>query len=237
MQAVVLAAGEGTRLRPLTADRPKALVEVAGRPLLSHVFSELVELGADELVVVVGYRGDDVVEHYGDGFEGVALTYARQRERVGIADALLAAREHVSGRFLLAWGDYVFGADLSRVLDRHRDAEPAATLLVDEVAPEVATDHGVCRFDDDGDLAGLVEKPDDPPSNVAVTGFFVCEPAVFPACELVRPSDRGEYEFTDAVDLLAYAGHPVELVRADDWLVNVNEPADREQAERLLAGE
>jgi glucose-1-phosphate thymidylyltransferase len=81
MQAVVLAAGEGTRLRPLTEDKPKGMVEVADKPILTHCFEQLVELGADELYAVVGYKKEAIIEYYGDEFEGIPITYAHQRER------------------------------------------------------------------------------------------------------------------------------------------------------------
>jgi len=95
MKAVVLAAGKGTRLRPLTDDKPKALVEVDGRPILSHCFDELVDLDAEGFVVVVGYRKDDIIEYYGDEYEGVPITYAEQERQLGLADALLCAEEDV----------------------------------------------------------------------------------------------------------------------------------------------
>lgn len=237
MKAVVLAAGKGTRLRPLTADRPKALVEVAGDPILTHCLEEVAALQVDEVVVVVGYRADDIVEHYGDTFDGLPLTYAYQDEPLGSAHALLAAREHVGGPFVLLLGDYLFGShrDLERVLRRHRTEDTTATLLAEEVTPETAAEYGVCRFDGDGDLVGLTEKPENPASNVVITGFFAFDPVVFSACELTTPSDRGEYELTAAIDLLVHARHDVDLVHAEGWLRNVNTSEDRRAAERLLA--
>lgn len=237
MKAVVLAAGQGTRLRPLTDDRPKALVDVAGDPILTHCLEELAALQVDEAVVVVGYRADDIIERYGDTFDGLPLTYASQDEPLGSAHALLAAREHISGPFVLTFGDYLFElpSDLEQVLRRYHAEDTTATLLAEEVTPEAATDYGVCRFDADGDLVGLTEKPDTPASNVVITGFFVFSPVIFPACEVLTPSDRGEYELTAAIDLLVHARHDIDLVHAEGWLRNINTPEDRQAAERLLA--
>jgi len=95
MKAVVLAAGQGTRLRPLTDDKPKALVEVADRPILSHCFDQLIGIGADELLVVVGYKKEKLIEHYGDSYDDVPITYAHQREPQGLAHALLTVEEHI----------------------------------------------------------------------------------------------------------------------------------------------
>ena len=109
MQAVVPAAGEGTRLRPLTAERPKGLVEVAGKPLLTHVFEALSPLGVEEIVVVVGYHGDAIREHYGDSVDGVPLTYATQDRRRGLAHALLQAEPHVDGDVVVHRAALVIG--------------------------------------------------------------------------------------------------------------------------------
>ena len=95
MQAVVLAAGEGTRLRPLIEDKPKGMVEVDEEPILTHCFDQLVDLGASELLVVVGYRKEAIVEHYGDEYRDVPITYTHQREQNGLAHALLCVEEHI----------------------------------------------------------------------------------------------------------------------------------------------
>ncbi len=235
MQGVVLAAGEGTRLRPLTDDKPKGMVEVADRPLLTHCLDRLVDLDVEEIVVVVGYRGEQIVDHYGDAYCGVPVVYTRQESREGLAHALLAAEPHVHGDFVLALGDNVFGASLDLVVDRHRETGADATLLVEEVPREAASRYGVCVTDGDGRIHDLVEKPDDPPSTLVLTGFYAFSPAVFHACHLVQPSDRGEYELTDAIALLVESGRRVEAVGMDGWRVDVGYPEDRERAERLLA--
>lgn len=236
MQGVVPTAGEGTRLRPLTADRPKGLVQVAGRPLLAHVFEALVEVGVEELVVVVGYRGEQLVECFGDAFEGVPVRYVEQAEPAGLADAVLTAEDHVDRTFVLLNGDNVVDADLSRLVERHRSTGADATLLVEEVSPDRAAETGVLRFDDEGALAGVVEKPTDPPSTWVTRGCHVYSPAVFHACHLVQPSATGEYELSRAVDLLLAAGRPVETVPLEGRCVNVNDHDDLAAAERLLEG-
>jgi glucose-1-phosphate thymidylyltransferase len=233
MQAVVLAAGEGTRLRPLTADKPKALVDVDGRPLLSRGLEQLVEY-VDEFVLVVGYRKEAIIDHYGDSFRGVPVTYVHQREQLGLAHAVLAAEPFVDDDAIVFNGDNVIEADLGAVLARHGTEGVDATLLVDDVSREEAAETGVLLTDDDGQLTALVEKPDDPPGTLVLTGVFVFDPDIFHACHLVRPSDRGEYELTDAIDLFLRAGRRVETVELDGWRINVNTPADRDRAEQVL---
>ncbi|WP_135829519.1 UTP--glucose-1-phosphate uridylyltransferase AglF [Halorussus halobius] len=237
MKAVVLAAGEGTRLRPLTEDKPKGMVEVDGEPILTHCFEQLAELGADEFVVVVGYRKQDIIEHYGDAFDGIPVTYAHQREQKGLAHALLTVEEYVDDDFMLMLGDNVFDANLGDVVNRHQEDRADAAFLTEEVPDEEAGRYGVCDTNDYGEITDVVEKPDDPPSNLVMTGFYTFTPAIFHACHLVQPSNRGEYEISEAVDLLIRSGRTIDAIRMDGWRVDVGYPEDRERAERLLRGE
>jgi len=234
MKAVVIAAGEGTRLRPLTEDKPKGMVEVAGKPILTHCFEDLVALGADELIVVVGYKKERIVSHYGDEFGGVPITYTHQREPKGIAHALLTAEEHVDEEFMMMLGDNIFEANLQDVLNRQSEQRADAAFLVEEVPWEEADRYGVCDTNQYGEIVEVVEKPDDPPSNLVMTGFYTFTPAIFHACHLVQPSDRDEYEISDAVDLLIHSGRTIDAIRMDGWRIDVGYPEDRDAAERRL---
>jgi glucose-1-phosphate thymidylyltransferase long form len=234
MQAVVLAAGEGTRLRPLTEDKPKALVEVDGRPILSHCFDRLIELDADELIVVVGYKKEKLIEYYGDEYEGVPITYSHQREPQGLAHALLTVEEHVDDDFMLMLGDNIFEANLADVVNRQQEDRADAAFLVEEVPWEEASRYGVCDTNDYGEIIEVIEKPDEPPTNLVMTGFYTFTPAIFHACHLVQPSDRGEYELSDAIDLLIQSGRTIDAIRMDGWRIDVGYPEDREEAERRL---
>jgi glucose-1-phosphate thymidylyltransferase len=234
MKAVVLAAGEGTRLRPLTEETPKALVEVADRPILSHCFDALVELGAEELLVVVGYRKEQIIDRYGDGYEGVPITYAHQREAKGLAHALLTVEEQIDDDFMLMLGDNVFRANLGDVLRRQQEQRTDAAFLVEQVPYDEADRYGVCDTNDYGEIVEVVEKPEEPPTNLVMTGFYTFSPAIFHACHLVQPSNRGEYELSEAVDLLIQSGRTIDAIRMDGWRVDVGYPEDRDRAERLL---
>ena len=151
MQAVVLAAGEGTRLRPLTEDKPKGMVEVAGKPILTHCFEQLAALGAEELYVVVGYKKEAIIEHYDDEFEGVPITYSHQREQKGLAHALLTVEEHIDDDFMLMLGDNIFQANLQDVINRQREDRADAAFLLEEVPCEEASRYGVCNTNKYGD--------------------------------------------------------------------------------------
>jgi len=234
MKAVVLAAGEGTRLRPLTEDKPKGMVEVDGKPILTHCFEQLAELGAEEFVVVVGYRKQDIISHYGDEYEGIPITYTHQREQKGLAHALLTTEDHIDDDFVLILGDNVFQANLEDVVNRQRENRADAAFLVEEVPHDEAGRYGVCDTNKYGEIVNVVEKPDEPPSNLVMTGFYTFSPAIFHACHLVQPSDRDEYELSDAVDLLIESGRTIDAIRMDGWRVDVGYPEDREKAETRL---
>jgi len=234
MQAVVLAAGEGTRLRPLTEDKPKGMVEVDGDPILAHCFEQLIELGADELIVVVGYKKEAIMTHFDDDFEGVPITYAHQRETKGLAHALRTVEDFIDDDFMLMLGDNVFEANLADVVNRQQESRADAAFLVEEIPIENASRYGVCDTNKYGEIVRVEEKPEDPPSNLVMTGFYTFTPAIFHACHLVQPSDRGEYELPDAINLLLQSGRTIDAIRMEGWRIDIGYPEDRDEAERRL---
>jgi glucose-1-phosphate thymidylyltransferase len=224
-------------MRPLTAERPKGLVEVAGRPLLTHCFDALLDadVGVDELVVVVGYRGTEIRDHYGDAFEGTPITYVEQPEPRGLADAIGRAAPRIDGDFVHLNGDNVPRANLGELVERHRERGADATLLVESVSPERAREGGVLELDEDGSIAGLVEKPSEPPSTLIPRGCYAFSGRILSACEAVEPGHTGEYELSDAIDRIVGAGDAVvETVQLDGWVANVNTPADVAAVEKRL---
>ena len=237
MKAVVLAAGKGTRLRPLTNDKPKGLVEVNGKPIVTHCFERLAELGAEEFIVVVGYRKEDIISYYDDEFDGIPITYTHQREQKGLAHALLTVEEHIDDDFMLILGDNIFEANLEDVVRRQQEDRADAAFLTEEVPYEDASRFGVCDTNDYGEITDVVEKPEDPPSNLVMTGFYTFTPAIFHACHLVQPSNRGEYEISEAIDLLIQSGRTIDAIRMDGWRIDVGYPEDRDEAEKRLSDE
>lgn len=240
VQGVILAAGEGTRLRAVAGERPKPLLEVGGRSLLEHALACLVDLDADELVLVVGHGATAIRERCGEAFGDRRIVYAPQRERRGLAHAVLTAEPHVDGPFVAMHGDNFFsaGAATLRPVVERRDAEElAASLLVERVPAERAT-AGVCEVGPDGRVRRLVEhpRPDERRAGLVVAGFYAFDPVVFRACRAIRASVRGEYELPDAVTWLVRRGHPVAATPLRGARVNVNTPDDLERA-RALARE
>ena len=234
MQAVVLAAGKGTRLQPLTEDKPKVLVEVNDTPLIEDVFDNLIDAGADDLVVVVGYKAEQIIDYFGDTYRDVPITYAHQREQLGLAHAILQAEPHIDGDFMLMLGDNIFRGNLGDVTNRQQEDRADAAFLVEEVPYEEASRYGVLDTNEYGEVVEVVGKPDDPPSNLVMTGFYTFTPAIFHACHLVQPSDRGEYELPDAIDLLIQSGRTIDAIRLDGWRIDVGYPEDRDRAAERL---
>jgi bifunctional UDP-N-acetylglucosamine pyrophosphorylase/glucosamine-1-phosphate N-acetyltransferase len=209
MQTVVLAAGEGTRLRPLTATRPKPLVPVAGRPLVGHTLRAAADAGASRLVVVVGYEGTQVRETVGEACAGLDVEFVVQERRDGTADAVRAAADALEpGPFVVLNGDDLYDAaslaplyEGGPAVGGHRVADP--------------TQYGVLETEGDR-VTGVVEKPPDPPSNLVNVGAYRFPAGALDLLDVPR-SERGEYELTDVLARVCRE-RAVELVEVDRWL-------------------
>lgn len=223
MKAVVLAAGRGTRMRPLTDSVPKPLLPVANRPLVERILEQCAEAGVDEAVLVVNYREDRIREAVGDGMFGVDVTYVRQEEARGTGDAVLAARG-LDDDLLVINGDLYLEGDL---LERMAGLSGAGMAVKEVPDPE----HYGSVVVNDGRVERLVEKSSDPPSNLINAGVYRFTPEVFDVLEGVGESERGEVELTDAVSALDRVG----AERVDGYWLDVGYPWDLLEAnERAL---
>ena len=226
MQTVILTAGEGTRMRPLTDNTPKPMLPVADRPLVAHTVDAAVKAGASELVLVVGYEAEDVRSYFGERYRGVEVTYAVQEQQRGTADAVRAAREHLDGPFAVLNGDNLYDAPSIAALF---DSGPAiATFEVED-----PRNYGVVSVEG-GVVTDIVEKPADPPTSLANTGAYVF-PGEATAWLDVSESERGEHEITDVVAsvIAEYEVTPVEL---DRWM-DVGRPWELLEANEWKVGE
>ncbi|SEQ49075.1 bifunctional sugar-1-phosphate nucleotidylyltransferase/acetyltransferase [Natrinema salaciae] len=225
MKAVVLAAGQGTRMRPLSESVPKPMLPVADRPLAAHTVDAAIDAGADEIVIVIGYEGERVRDYFGTERRGTPVSYAVQEEQAGTADAVNAARDHLEGPFAVLNGDNLYD---QAAIDRLFDACPAVCAI--EV--EEPSNYGVLSTDDSGDghVTEIVEKPAEPPTNLANAGAYAF-PAEAREWLEVPASERGEHEITDVVarvideyemtpvtlDRWLDVGRPWELLEANEW--------------------
>ncbi len=224
MQCVILAAGKGTRLRPLTEHTPKPLVKVAGKALLDHV-AEALPSAVEEIILVIGYLGEQIRAHCGDTYFGRTVTYVEQVEQKGTGHALWLCKDLIKGRFLYMFADDIHGkADITRACSYTR-----SMLTLTTETPER---FGIVLRNPDGTLGEFVEKPVHAPSNLASTGVFVLDQKIFDYKPEIETN--GEYYHTNIIKEYAKQ-YPIAVVEQTLW-IPIGYPEDIEKAERLLAG-
>ena len=209
MQAVILAAGKSTRTYPLTLTRPKPLLRVANRTIIEHNLEQLRGI-ADEVIIVVGYQADMIKNFLGENYRGMKLRYVQQDETSGNASALGLTKEHIKGKFILMYGDDLFSHVDIRNLLKYENA-----ILAQRV--EDPSRFGVLKVEGDKFLE-VVEKPQEFVSDLVNIGCFVLTPLIFEALEKIELSPRGEYEMTDAYNLLAQKTEIRVVPVSDFWL-------------------
>ena len=239
LKAVVLAAGKGVRLWPLTENRSKHMIPVAGKPIVEHVISAIRSAGIRSIVLVTRYRSELIKKHIGNGSKlGVTVDYVDQPDISGTASAISMARDQVgSNDFLVAYGDLVVTPRaIKRVVDTYRKKGRKPTIgLIPVSRPE---SYGMAKVSGDL-LTEIIEKPSQSqsPSNLANTGIYVLNPTIFDHLQTTLRSGRGEFEITDTISSLAKTGTPVAWARIDpsDWQ-DIGKPWDVLAANaRLLA--
>ncbi len=222
--AVILAAGESKRTRPLTSHRPKPLIPLLGRPLLAHILDELVGI-IDQATLVVGYRAEDIRDAFGARYRSIKLRYVVQTEVNGTAGALRAVGP-LSEPFFLLYGDNLIArADL---LGTASSLPCLAGLRVED-----ARSFGVLQIED-GHVRGIWEKPANPPPDaLANPGIYHLDAAAFPALDHIQSSPRGEYELTDLIALLA-AQHRVGYHTCTGFWIPIGTPWEALSAAQFL---
>jgi glucose-1-phosphate thymidylyltransferase len=239
MKALILAGGAGTRLRPITHTRAKQLVPVANTPILFYGIESMVAAGITELGVIVGDTRDEVMEALGDGSRfGASITYIPQDEPLGLAHCVLIARDFLGDDdFVMYLGDNLLQQDLKAFVDAFAEARngphpPSAQILLKPV-PDPHR-FGIAALDSDGHVAHLVEKPDDPPSDLALVGVYLFDRHIHEAVAAIEPSDRGELEITDAIQWLIDGEHRVRSEILTGWWIDTGKLTPLLEANRLL---
>ncbi len=230
MKAIILAAGEGSRMRPLTYVRPKVMLPIANKPILEHLLIEASKAGIEEFIFVVGYKDEQVRDYFGSGEKwGVSIAYANQRKQLGTADALKMIEGIVEGNFLVMSGDIIVNRkDIKKLANKNDN-----TLSVIEVKD--TRDLGVVELSE-GKVVQIYEKEAKPPSRMANAGLYQFTPEIFDAISMTAKSSRGEYEITDSLQLLMDKGHDIAYQKINYWL-DLSYPWDLLPAnESLLAG-
>ncbi|MEM1657480.1 MAG: glucose-1-phosphate thymidylyltransferase [Candidatus Jordarchaeales archaeon] len=235
---MILAAGKGTRMRPLTFTRPKHMLPIAGKPILEHIINFLRLGGINDIVIVVSPDGDFIMDYFGDGTRfDVNIEYAEQRKPLGLAHAVSVARSLLEDeeRFITVLGDVLFKLNLKDMLAFHLKKEAKATIAVSEVADP--TPFGVVKVSDGFRIEKLVEKPKIPPSNFIIAGIYIFEKEFWDCLKDLKPSWRGEYEITDAIQLMVDRGYSVYGYLTRKWWKDTGKPTDLLEASRKFLSE
>lgn len=235
VRGVVLAGGSGQRLRPLTLTTNKHLLPVGSKPMIYYPIERLVEAGITEIAVVTGVEHiGDIVSHLRSGERfGCAFTYFVQEEPSGIAHALSLTRHFTAGeRFVTLLGDNIFFSPLRPEIDAWLASGLGGRVLLKQV--EDPHRFGVARLDG-GKLVEVVEKPDNPPSDYAVTGIYFYDRLAFEAIDALTPSARGEYEIADVNNAYIRAGQLGYGVLDGEWS-DAGTHASLARAQRMVTG-
>ena len=228
MKAVVMAAGKGVRMLPLTEKVPKVLVEVNGKPFLYYVLTNLKKAGFDEIALIVGYKKEQFkpfLKKY--GFKAELI---EQKEQLGTGHAVMRAEKFAgSGNFVVLGGDNLWSAEDMKAM--HQDDMFCYIAGITVKNPEK---YGVLITKDDN-LAEIKEKPKEHAGNLVNTGLYKFSYEIFEALKRIDPSPRGEYELTDAITLLAKQGK-AKVAKVNDYWLDLGCKEDIPKAEKLLKG-
>jgi glucose-1-phosphate thymidylyltransferase len=239
MKALILAGGAGTRLRPITHTRAKQLVPVANTPILFYGIEAMVAAGITDIGVIVGDTRAEVMAAVGDGSRfGASVTYIPQEAPLGLAHCVLIARDFLGDDdFVMYLGDNLLEQDLAAFVGAFAEARrgprpPCAQILLKQV-PDPHR-FGIATLDDAGNVVRLVEKPTDPPSDLALVGVYLFDRTVHDAVAGIVPSARGELEITDAIQWLVDHGYTVRCELLSGWWIDTGKLTPLLEANRLL---
>ncbi|MGE3361256.1 MAG: glucose-1-phosphate thymidylyltransferase [Acidimicrobiia bacterium] len=250
MRGLILSGGAGTRLRPITHTSAKQLVPIANKPILFYGIEDMARAGIREIGIVIGDTGDEIRAAVGDGSRfGVSVTYLPQDAPRGLAHCVLIAQEFLGDEdFVMYLGDNMLEAGLAGFVanfeaERHGggrlplggpgSSEAAvAQILLKEVDNPKA--FGVAEVGDDGEVVRLVEKPEVPPSNLALVGVYLFDAHIHEAVRAIEPSARGELEITDAIQWLIDQGHRVRHEVLQGWWIDTGKKDPLLECNRLV---
>lgn len=239
MKALILAGGAGTRLRPITHTSAKQLVPVANKPILFYGIEAMAAAGIVEIGIIVGDTKAEVMSTVGDGSQfGVAVTYIPQDLPLGLAHCVLIAQEFLGDDdFVMYLGDNLLEQDLGAFVHAFEVArastEPPSSQILLKKVPDPHR-FGIATLDADGNVVHLVEKPADPPSDLALVGVYLFDKSIHIAVAAIEPSPRGELEITDAIQWLVDNGYKVRCELLTGWWIDTGKLTPLLEANRLL---
>ncbi len=234
LKGLILSGGAGTRLRPITHTSAKQLVPVANKPVLFYGIEALVAAGIEDVgIVIAPETGDEIRAAVGDGSAlGARVTYIVQDEPLGLAHAVLTAEPFLGeSPFVMYLGDNLLRDGITDLVETFRNGAPEALILLTKVSDP--WHYGVAELNGT-DVVRLVEKPSEPPSDMALVGVYMFTNAIFEAARAIEPSARGELEITDAIQYLIDADRKVESHTVSGWWKDTGQLADMLEANRLV---
>ena len=233
LKGLILSGGEGTRLRPITHTSAKQLVPVANKPILFYGLESLREAGIRDIGIIVGDTEEEIREAVGDGSAwGAQVTYIRQEAPLGLAHAVLTAADFLADApFVMYLGDNLIKEGIAGFVEEFRRKEVDALILLAHV--EEPQRFGVARLEG-SQVVELVEKPQDPPSDLALVGAYMFRPVIMQAARAIKPSWRDELEITDAIQHLIDHGHRVEAHVIGGWWKDTGHLEDLLEANRMV---
>jgi len=233
MKGLILSGGKGTRLYPITYTSAKQLVPVANKPVLFRVIDAIVEAGINDIGIVVGDTAPEITAAVGDGSKWAAkITYIQQEAPLGLAHAVLISEDYLGhDRFVMFLGDNVLEGGIAGLVRQFAESDWNAQIVLTKV--DNPQHFGVAELRD-GHVVKLVEKPDVPPSDLALVGIYMFDQHIFEAAKNIKLSWRGELEITDAIQYLIDHGFTVNPYIHEGWWIDTGKPGDMLDCNRLL---